>query len=513
MNRNYVIAMTCMALAAILGVASCTDRQPPAPVPQPKTPSDIEQQTISFCGSCHKVPPADTFPRSAWKGQVEQGFSFFERSGKSFTRMPPIEAVIKYYEDQAPEKLPPAEITYADHPYPVQFEHLSPKGPGVSRPHAISNVNLVHLFDEKQFDILACDMRNGHIMACQPYLKDPTWRVLGTVSNPAHVEVVDLDGDGIKDILVADLGSFPPTDQACGKVVWLRGMKDGTFTPITLLDKVGRVADVQAADFRGTGKLDLVVAEFGWQSLGKILLLENHTTDWNKPEFVKRVIDERHGAIHVPVADLDGDGRPDFVALISQEFETVVAFLNRGNGNFEKKELWTAPHPGYGSSGIQLVDLNQDGKLDVLYTNGDVLDIPYLLKPYHGIQWLENKGNLKFEHHWLAPMYGVHRAVAADFRGCGKLDIFAVCFLPIEGFPKRREQKFDAIIMLEQTESGKFVRHQLASGICDHVTCVAGDIFGTGKPSVVVGNYNSETEPETPAPVTIWRNQGAAKKP
>jgi hypothetical protein len=326
------------------------------------------------------------------------------------------------------------------------------------------------------------------------------------VPNPAHAEVVDLDGDGVKDILVANLGSMEPEDHYEGSVVWLRGNRDGTtFTPFTLLKDVGRVADVQAADFRGVGKLDLVVAEFGLFRTGRVLYLENQTTDWSHPVFIPHVLDDRHGAIHVPVGDIDGDGRPDFVALISQEHETIVAFLNEGEGRFRKETIYTGPHPAYGSSGIQLVDLNGDGKLDVLYSNGDTMDPPYLLKPYHGIQWLENKGRFPFEHHAITPMFGVFRAVAADFRGCKKLDIAAVSYLPESRFPMRKRLDLDSVIYLEQTEPGQFVRHTLETVRCDHVTCVAGDVFGSRRIDLVTGNFLFSPSEHA---ITIWKNQG-----
>jgi hypothetical protein len=155
----------------------------------------------------------------------------------------------------------------------------------------------------------------------RPYEANPTWRVLAKLPVPCHAEVVDLDGDGNLDVIVACLGSFYPSDSRAGSVVWLRGSADGTFTAIPLLEGVGRVADVQAADFNGDGKLDLVAAVFGWRKSGEILYLENRTKDWSKPVFVPHVVDKRHGAIHVPVCDLNGDGKPDFVALISQEQE------------------------------------------------------------------------------------------------------------------------------------------------------------------------------------------------
>jgi hypothetical protein len=314
---------------------------------------------------------------------------------------------------------------------------------------------------------------------------------------------VDLDGDGIKDILVACLGEFLPTDRRCGKVVWLRGDKSGRFTPITLLEGVGRVADVRAADFNGDGKLDLVVAVFGWRRVGSIVVLENRTTDWDNPLFVAHEIDPRHGAIHVPVADLNRDGKPDFVALLSQEHETIVAYLNEGNFRFRQEVIYTAPHPAYGSSGIELVDLDGDGDLDVLYTNGDSMD-SNLIRSDHGVHWLENRGRFPFVHHRLTTMYGAHRAVAADFDGDGDLDVLAVSFLPEKMFPY--QQDLDSIVLLEQVAPGKFVRHSLQQGACDHATCAVGDLFGTGRIDFATGNFTFSNRATDS--LTIWRNLG-----
>lgn len=501
----------------VVGCAPKLPEAPPTVEPKPVAlPVDLEAQVHNFCGgACHAYPAPDTFPRKHWRAEVERGFRFFDQSGMAFSP-PKLGHVVRYYEERAPEDYPPATPLPAAKPLPVKFEKLSyppPAGPRAM----ISNVQAVRLppgktdavaIAREPVTLLACDMEGGRLLALRPADTAPAWKVLANVPHPAHATVVDLDQDGILDILVADLGSFPPTDRKCGSVVWCRGKTDGSFEPVTLLSNVGRVADVQAADFRGTGKLDLVVAVFGLHATGEILFLENRTTDWSKPEFVPEVIDSRHGTIHVPVADLNGDGKPDFVALISQEHETVVAFLNEGGGKFKTKMLYSAPHPGWGSSGIELTDLNGDGKLDVLYTNGDILDEPYLWKPYHGVQWLENIGDLKFSHRRIADMYGVHNAVAGRITGGKWPDVLAVSFLPADKFPDRGTRKADAVVLFEQTAPGKFERHTLATESCDAVVCLAADLYGSGRLDLVVGNFSS---PTTDHPATIWKNLGPKK--
>ena len=51
----------------------------------------------------------------------------------------------------------------------MNFEKIDIPALPDGRPTSISNVNLVHLFDDNRMDLLACDMRRGQILALQPY--------------------------------------------------------------------------------------------------------------------------------------------------------------------------------------------------------------------------------------------------------------------------------------------------------------------------------------------------------
>jgi FG-GAP-like repeat/Dihaem cytochrome c len=505
-----VVAAGGVIAYVLLTPKPAAESAPPQLRPEPAEATT--EQVHQICAACHVYPPPETFPRSSWRKEVQQGYDFFHRDLTYRFDYPAMESVLRYYERRAPEVLPPAERPPEGTAGPPTFERRGYRPPGAGSPPGVAHVNLVHLRRKDKLDVLVCDALNKEVLVFSPYESPPSWKVIARGLCCAHAEVVDLDGDGNLDVILACLGNFYATDDRVGSVVWLKGAADGTFTPITLLDGVGRIADVRAADFHGNGKLDLVVAEFGWHEVGSILLLENQTTDWAKPTFVPRTLDQRHGTTHVPVADLNGDGKPDFVAAISQEFESVVAFLNQGDGQFTKETIFTGSHPTLGTNGIQLADLNGDGKLDVLLSNGDSLDPPYLLRPDHGITWLENRGQYPFTPHRLANSYGAGSPVAADFRGTGRLDVAYVNFLPVEFFPQRAPPNHvDAVGLLTQVEPGKFVHRALEEANCDHLTCAAGDLDGDGLPDLVVGNYVRGGGPGDS--ITIWWNKTGRPAP
>jgi len=122
----------------------------------------------------------------------------------------------------------------------------------------------------------------------------------------------------------------------------------------------------------------------------------------------------------------------------------------------------------------------------VLLTHGDTFD-DTIIKPYHGIQWLENKGSFPFVEHTLADLPGVSRAQAADLDGDGDLDIVAGAFVAVGSDVD--EASLPSLVWLEQTRPGVFVKHTLETGHPYHATLDLGDFDHDGDIDIVTGNF------------------------
>ena len=68
--------------------------------------------------------------------------------------------------------------------------------------------------------------------------------------------------------------------------------------------------------------------------------------------------------------------------------------------------IWGSTNPDFGSSWMSMVDLDRDGDPDILYTNGDAFEYaPPNSRPWQGVQWLENKGGLRFDLHRMVSLH------------------------------------------------------------------------------------------------------------
>lgn len=516
-RRILLLALfVCLTAWAAAHDAVSAGGQAPATASGAATATEADARTA--CGTaCHRYPPPDILPRSEWREEIAKMELF--RQGNpvppgppgTLSRMvvlpPDMERVLRFYTAHAPEALPAPEAWPAVSTTPTVVFARRPFAPErASKTPSVSNVRFADVDRDGKLEVVATEMSYGYVMVGRP--ADPQARLLDIVadiSHPAHTTLFDLDKDGRDDLLVANLGSFLPGDHQHGGVAWLRRMEDGRYG-VFEISGFPRVADVEAGDFNGDGTPDLLVGAFGWRSTGFIGLLTNQTTDYAQPSFETRKLDERTGAIHVVPTDLNKDGRLDFVALISQQHETVVAYLNTGTGGFTQETIYTAPHPNWGSSGVQLVDFDGDGDLDVLATNGDSFD-DFLLKPYHGIQWLENDGRYPYTAHPLASLAGTHRALAVDLDGDGDLDVVAAAMIALlrDGV----ERTLPSVVWLERVGPKQFTRHTLEVGMPVHASLDAADYDGDGDMDLVIGNLT----PQRPVPtwVEVWENRAVRR--
>lgn len=475
--------------------------------------NEAEARVVAFCSDCHTLPAPGSFPRDRWHREILRGYEFYARSGRNDLDPPPIGSTLAYFRSRAPLRLvfpKPAEATTK---LPVTFavERLTLAQDADVLPE-IAHMRWASLDTNSVPRLLVCDMRFGYVAAVDLRSPSPQPEVLARLGNPCHAEPCDLDADGLIDLVVADLGSFRPSDHDRGKVIWLRRLSSaGPLEEIVVASGLGRVADVRPADFDADGDLDLIVAEFGHYRTGKILLLRNVAPRGERPRFETETVDPRPGTIHVPVHDFNNDGYPDFVALVSQEWEHVEAFINRKDGRFQLQNLWAGPDLTFGVSGIELVDLDQDGDMDVLCTNGDAWDNWYL-EPTHGIQWLENLGGLKFAYHRLTDMLGAYRALAGDLDLDGDLDIVAVAWFPSPVKPPNVVTPPPvSILCLEQKEPGRFVRHTLETGSPYYATMEMADFDNDGDLDFAVGpGPLSANRLQQSHWLTVWRNQAAS---
>ena len=192
---------------------------------------------------------------------------------------------------------------------------------------AVSNVRLVDLDGDKRLDVLGTDMRQGLVFTGLPERRRrPVGRREHSASVARHVH---RRGQGRRPGSARRRPRHVlPRGSQKGAAIWLRGLGEGSSAPSGWTD--GRASPAS------TPPTSTATARSIWPSPRSAGARQDRsrssrTVPTNRrSRFTTHTIDPRTGAIHIIPVDLNRDGRMDFVALLAQEHETVVAYLNRG---------------------------------------------------------------------------------------------------------------------------------------------------------------------------------------
>ncbi len=411
----------------------------------------------------------------------------------------------------APLPARPASITEAIATAPAvargeRLDFLKPRPVGeavtaTDRP-MIANVAVVDLDGDGLADIVVADAATNRVTwVRQSPAGRFTERTLADVPGPAHVHAVDLDGDRDLDLAVASLGVLFPNNARIGRVVLLENDGGERFTPHVVLRDVPRVADVRSGDLDGDGDLDLSVALFGYDQ-GETRWLRN-AGGWR---FESHTLQELSGPINAEIADVDGDRDLDLVTLVSQEWEEIYVHVNDGRGGFTPRRIFGASNEDFGSSWISLADLDADGDPDVVYSNGDAFDYATTGgRSWNGVQWLENTGGVAFTYHRIADIAGASSPQAADLDGDGDLDIAVV-----SAYNNWADPAAQSLVWLENDGTAAFTLRDVAGSPTHLVTLATGDLTGDGRPDLVTGGMHMSWPYDRLSRLTVWTNQWSA---
>jgi RHS repeat-associated protein len=223
----------------------------------------------------------------------------------------------------------------------------------------------------------------------------PSVSLVSTKQNTGSIQFVDLNGDGLQDVLYNDGQEIPckavsnVADPHCGaQFNWANKpwTIQNEFTPPLALEKTGDLgARATFVDVNGDGYLDLVYSYIGdGNPVNEIYLngtpfsgckgwaIADQNCDppaWSLPQGVV-LTDVTRGGLGCQFVDINGDGLPDLICgvLDSSGNITANAYINDGHGTWDKLPNYSLPaafvfDAGTGPTlnlGTQLIDLDGD---------------------------------------------------------------------------------------------------------------------------------------------------------
>ncbi|MCA9509330.1 MAG: VCBS repeat-containing protein [Myxococcales bacterium] len=426
MRTAWTLLSLALLVAAVL-VYPLADHPPERRIGPPDGGLTGEQVAERYCQSCHLLPVPGQLPRETWPFAIDWMGNYlgYPKLGGPFERLvakrlipdAPLVSTAemtrlgRYFIEGA---LPAAALTPPRAPAPPLEGWTASELAGAGERGAVVT-------------LLWVDEANGRLWVGSA--NDDMLRVFDR--DRKLLVALEMGGDPIhieprpRGVRVALAGDFV-RDARQGKVVDVAlDERAGTVAHRVVLEGLHRTIETHTRDVDGDGEDDLVVVGFGdgvGSGYGKVSIY------WSERE--EQVLLDRAGGLGAAIVDIDGDGALDVLVLATQGSNELVAHLNRGHRTFERRVLLQRD-VSFGFNEMHVLDFDGDGRLDVVTTNGNNMEMPDPpLRPYHGVRVFRGDGALGFEEALFHPLYGALTSVVRDLDGDGDLDIAATGFYP-----------------------------------------------------------------------------------
>ena len=436
------------------------------------------------CGRCHAMVPVNYLNKNVWKYhslpamakyfKITSYLGGYYKSEKDSGGMA-LNAwlsIVAYYEKMAPDTiLSPAKPS----PLVEDWAGFKLKTPPPSKRTSFTTLAAVDTSTDK---IYTSDRVSNILTEWDKNFKSSTVTKLPSTAVDA---VFKKNTNGGSDAILTCIGVLERYDFPNGRVLQVGlDAKTDTAKAALIASDIERPVQTIEGDFNHNGLTDLVVLGQGGLKGG--IYLYSRAADHS---YTQTTISNKPGAVQAIAGDFNKDGWTDLMVLFGSVDEGLWLFENEHKGGFKPRILLRFP-PVYGSSSFQLVDIDHDGNPDLIYTAGYNYHDSRILKPYHGLYIFKNTGNWNFKQQWFYPIDGCTKAIAADFKGNGRLDIVTSAF-----FADLKNDPAEEVIYFEQLSPFNFKAHAIpVSKYGRWMTMQVADYNHDGKPDIVLGNYS-----------------------
>ncbi len=462
-----------------------------------------KQLALSACSSCHAYPGPELLPQEQWKNVLPHmglrlgiesaehdpfpGFNMEETQRILSANVFPDEQVLDdslwqkleaYFLENAPDSL---DTPLQEHP--IQPGIFKPVLPELS----IGGAPFISMVKFDELGSLNLADRSGNLLLINEDLQIEKHTFFPK-------PVIDVSVIDKEQAFVLSIGELYPNDKRTGAVGSFDRMSFST--PSLVLDNLPRPVQFARGDIDADGLEDLLICNFG-NYVGDLSYYRNTGSGYEQ-----RRIKSAPGATRAFLYDVDGDSDLDVIALFAQGDEGISIFYNEVVKFRERRILRF--NPLYGSNDMVLQDMDGDGDLDIILSNGDNGDHSITLKPYHGIRIFLNDGEWNFTESNFHPLYGSSKVRVADFDMDGDMDIIAASY-----FPDSRNGLGQSIVLLINKGNLQFDPYSVEGADQGRwMVMDTGDFDKDGDVDVVLGSFTLAHE-EIPAEILSgWQRSG-----